>query len=260
MAEKPSRPRDPNQLAKLIVDIATGERDDNVIAKDPAAVSMGQTRREGALRQHGARAPRRNCSQGRPPLAGVIRKDRIWPLHVSYHRVYIGRESIGVRDMAVHIFSSELGFEIPAGAVGKLNGLKSVRQGREALRYINIAEDRERKLAAIRELASPPVRRTRPRVEGDGRGPGKDRRPLEACGTSTSRRGGRRSRPSDERLLARLGRSDIRAAVHAQGDGTPDHERKLHLHRHQEGGGPRENRARGRVLHTRDLVVMPRAE
>lgn len=35
----PKRPRDPNQLAKLITDIATGEVEDD--AKDPAAVALG---------------------------------------------------------------------------------------------------------------------------------------------------------------------------------------------------------------------------
>lgn len=44
---KPKRPRDPNQLAKLIVDIATGETPDESTdaaneGKDPAAVSRGR--------------------------------------------------------------------------------------------------------------------------------------------------------------------------------------------------------------------------
>lgn len=43
---KPKRPRDPNQLAKLIVDIATGEEPDPTPdpaeGKDPAAVSRGR--------------------------------------------------------------------------------------------------------------------------------------------------------------------------------------------------------------------------
>lgn len=50
MAEKRlKRPRDPNQLGKLIVEIATGEVDDvdaEEAKKDPAAVSLG--RRGGA--------------------------------------------------------------------------------------------------------------------------------------------------------------------------------------------------------------------
>jgi hypothetical protein len=49
------RPRDPNQLAKLIVDIATGEVDDTPedTAKDPAAVALG---RKGGLKGGKARA------------------------------------------------------------------------------------------------------------------------------------------------------------------------------------------------------------
>lgn len=44
MVTRPKRPRDPNQLAKLIVDIATGEiqdQDPNA-GKDPAAIRRGQ--------------------------------------------------------------------------------------------------------------------------------------------------------------------------------------------------------------------------
>ena len=58
MAKHPSRPRDPNQLAKFIVDLASG----NVVeappaapesGKDPAAVSLG---RRGGLKGGAARA------------------------------------------------------------------------------------------------------------------------------------------------------------------------------------------------------------
>jgi hypothetical protein len=54
-SSKPKRPRDPNQLAKLISDIATGEvslpkTDDG---KDPAAVALG---RKGGLKGGKARA------------------------------------------------------------------------------------------------------------------------------------------------------------------------------------------------------------
>jgi hypothetical protein len=44
MAKKPKRPRDPNILGKLIVDIATGMEQDAVTddGKDPAAVSLGR--------------------------------------------------------------------------------------------------------------------------------------------------------------------------------------------------------------------------
>jgi len=46
---KPKRPRDPNQLAKLIVDMATGHAspDSTVDGKDPAAVALG---RKGGLK------------------------------------------------------------------------------------------------------------------------------------------------------------------------------------------------------------------
>ena len=49
------RPRDPNQLAKLVVDIATGEVEDapEDTGKDPAAVALG---RKGGLKGGKARA------------------------------------------------------------------------------------------------------------------------------------------------------------------------------------------------------------
>ena len=45
MTKKPKRPRDPNELAKLIADIATGEQDkpeDLPNGKNPAAVALGK--------------------------------------------------------------------------------------------------------------------------------------------------------------------------------------------------------------------------
>lgn len=55
MAGKPKRPRDPNQLAKLIVDIASGEVEDvdPDAGKNPAAVELG---RLGGLKGGKARA------------------------------------------------------------------------------------------------------------------------------------------------------------------------------------------------------------
>lgn len=58
MTRTPKRPRDPNQLAKLIVDLATGAATDDVVedresSKDPAAVSLG---RRGGLKGGRARA------------------------------------------------------------------------------------------------------------------------------------------------------------------------------------------------------------
>jgi hypothetical protein len=54
----PKRPRDPNQLAKSIIDIATGQKPDRdptpeEQGKDPAAVSLG---RKGGLKGGKARA------------------------------------------------------------------------------------------------------------------------------------------------------------------------------------------------------------
>jgi hypothetical protein len=49
------RPRDPNQLGKLIVDLATGEADETLPedTRDPAAVALG---RKGGLKGGKARA------------------------------------------------------------------------------------------------------------------------------------------------------------------------------------------------------------
>jgi hypothetical protein len=55
------RPRDPNQLAKAIIDIATGERDDAPPNdKDPAAVQRG---RLGGLKGGEARAKKLSPEQ-----------------------------------------------------------------------------------------------------------------------------------------------------------------------------------------------------
>ena len=55
MASKPKRPRDPNQLAKSIVDIATGSQPDANpdSGKDPLAVALG---RRGGLKGGKARS------------------------------------------------------------------------------------------------------------------------------------------------------------------------------------------------------------
>jgi hypothetical protein len=54
MAKRPPRPRDPNQLAKLIVDISTGERpNDSPKGADTPAT---QARRKGGLKGGKARA------------------------------------------------------------------------------------------------------------------------------------------------------------------------------------------------------------
>jgi hypothetical protein len=55
MTKTPKRPRDPNQLAKLIADIATGDAPPDKVddGKDPAAVALG---RKGGLKGGDARA------------------------------------------------------------------------------------------------------------------------------------------------------------------------------------------------------------
>jgi hypothetical protein len=55
MTKHPKRPRDPNELAKLILDLATGDATEaNLDAgKDPAAVSLG---RKGGKKGGAARA------------------------------------------------------------------------------------------------------------------------------------------------------------------------------------------------------------
>lgn len=55
MSKKPKRPRDTNQLAKRITDIATGETDQSPeeSGKDPNAVALG---RKGGLKGGKARA------------------------------------------------------------------------------------------------------------------------------------------------------------------------------------------------------------
>jgi hypothetical protein len=57
------RPRDPNQLAKAIVDIATGEAQDDApenVGKDPAAVALG---RKGGLKGGKARAAKLSAAE-----------------------------------------------------------------------------------------------------------------------------------------------------------------------------------------------------
>lgn len=42
MSKTPKRPRDPNELARLIVDIASGDEPNEKPAKDEAAVALGR--------------------------------------------------------------------------------------------------------------------------------------------------------------------------------------------------------------------------
>jgi hypothetical protein len=67
------RPRDPNQLAKLIVDIATGEVEDVLddSGKDPAAVALG---RKGGLKGGKARAARMTAEERSEAARRAARK------------------------------------------------------------------------------------------------------------------------------------------------------------------------------------------
>ena len=62
MTNRPKRPRDPNQLAKLVVDLATEEAQENDpnSGKDPAAVALG---RRGGLKGGQARANKLSAKQ-----------------------------------------------------------------------------------------------------------------------------------------------------------------------------------------------------
>ncbi len=77
MATKPKRPRDTNQLAKFIVDLATGSKTETLATsdKDPAAVALG---RKGGLRGGRVRAQRLS-SQERSDIAKKAAKARWKP-------------------------------------------------------------------------------------------------------------------------------------------------------------------------------------
>ena len=62
MTQRSKMPRDPNQRAKTVVDLATRERepDPPVPAKDPAAVELG---RKGGLKGGKARAARMTAEE-----------------------------------------------------------------------------------------------------------------------------------------------------------------------------------------------------
>jgi hypothetical protein len=57
MTDHPKGPRDPNQLAKSIIDIATGQQPSPVDTRDPAAVELG--RKRGKARAAGLSPKRR---------------------------------------------------------------------------------------------------------------------------------------------------------------------------------------------------------
>jgi hypothetical protein len=62
MPDRSRRPRDSNQLAKLVVDIATGEAEDTPTdeGKNPAAVELG---RKGGLKGGKARAEKMSAEE-----------------------------------------------------------------------------------------------------------------------------------------------------------------------------------------------------
>lgn len=67
MADTPKRPRDPNQLAKLIVDIATGEETDTPAeAKDKAAQALGK---KGGKARAASMSPERRAEIARKAAA-----------------------------------------------------------------------------------------------------------------------------------------------------------------------------------------------
>jgi len=73
MEKRTPRPRDVNQLAKLMVDIASGETPDTVDdGKDPAAVALG---RKGGLKGGSARASALSKTE-RSEIASVAAKAR----------------------------------------------------------------------------------------------------------------------------------------------------------------------------------------
>jgi hypothetical protein len=69
---RPKRPRDPNQLAKMITELATRERTetDPDAGKDPKAVARG---RQGGLKGGRARAEKLNKDQRRETASRAAR-------------------------------------------------------------------------------------------------------------------------------------------------------------------------------------------
>jgi hypothetical protein len=74
----PKRPRDPNQLAKSIIDIATGEKPDRdptpeEQGKDPAAVAMGK---KGGRARASKLTPERRAEIAKAAANGRWKSDR----------------------------------------------------------------------------------------------------------------------------------------------------------------------------------------
>jgi hypothetical protein len=70
--KRPKRPRDPNQLGKLIVDISTGQRDEAV----PQSTAASEFARQGGLK--GGRARAQQLSPERRREIAKIAAERRW--------------------------------------------------------------------------------------------------------------------------------------------------------------------------------------
>jgi len=70
----PKRPRDPNQLAKSIIDIATGEKPD----RDPTPEEQGKDPAASALGRRGGRARAANMSAERRAEIAKKAADSRW--------------------------------------------------------------------------------------------------------------------------------------------------------------------------------------
>ena len=72
--KKPKRPRDPNELAKLVVDIATGEANDNVVQESPMA-KIGRTGgKKGGVARASSLSPERRQQIAKQAAAARWRK------------------------------------------------------------------------------------------------------------------------------------------------------------------------------------------
>ncbi len=70
------RPRDPNQLAKLITDIATGEVEDKGEEKDQAAQAMGRKGGQARARELSAAERKRIAKKAAKARWGKARAER----------------------------------------------------------------------------------------------------------------------------------------------------------------------------------------
>src|SRR3990170_9163221 len=90
MAKNPKRPRDPNQLAKLITDLAIGDvvdKDPNE-GKDPAAISRG---RSGGMKGGKARADKLTAEKRKEIAIKAAKKRRDKPkIHFLMTFIYNG--------------------------------------------------------------------------------------------------------------------------------------------------------------------------